>query len=243
MKRWNGSSALSPPVELFWEALTQAVRMILSGDAELRRIAGLSLAVSGLATLLAALVGVPLGVALHLGHFPGRGLLVALVNTGMGLPPVVVGLGVMIVLWRSGPLGELRLLYTPSAMVLAQFLVAAPIAAGFTRAALGLLDRNLTDALRINGASGPRVGWELVRAAQAQVLVAITAAFGRAIAEVGASLMVGGNIVGQTRILTTAIALETGRGEFALALALGIILLGLSFVVNAALAPVQRGAA
>jgi tungstate transport system permease protein len=230
-------------VELFWEALTQAVRMILSGDAELRRIAGLSLAVSGLATLLAALVGVPLGVALHLGHFPGRGLLVALVNTGMGLPPVVVGLGVMIVLWRSGPLGELRLLYTPSAMVLAQFLVAAPIAAGFTRAALGLLDRNLTDALRINGASGPRVGWELVRAAQAQVLVAITAAFGRAIAEVGASLMVGGNIVGQTRILTTAIALETGRGEFALALALGIILLGLSFVVNAALAPVQRGAA
>lgn len=229
-------------MELFWEALTQAVQMILAGDAELRRIAGLSLAVSGTATLLAALVGVPLGVALHLGRFPGRRLLVALVNTGMGLPPVVVGLAITILLWRSGPFGSLRLLYTPSAMVIAQFIVAVPIATGFTRAALGLVDRNLVDALRINGASSPRVGWELVRAAQAQVLVAIAAAFGRAIAEVGASLMVGGNIVGQTRILTTAIALETGKGEFALALALGMVLLALSFLVNAVLAPVQRGA-
>lgn len=227
-------------MELISQAVVEAIRLILSGDAELRRIAGLSLAVSGTATLLAAFVGIPLGAALHLGRFPGRGLAVALVNTGLGLPPVVVGLIITILLWRSGPFGPLRLLFTPSAMVLAQFIVAAPIVAGFTRAAFDLLDADMTAALRSDGASEPRVAWELAGAAQAQVFVAIAAAFGRAIAEVGASLMVGGNIVGQTRILTTAIALESGKGEFALALALGFILLALSFLVNAALAWGQR---
>jgi len=222
-------------VELIWEALGEAVRLILTGDAELRRIAGLSLAVSGAATLLAAAAGVPLGAGLHLGRFRGRGPALTLVNTGLGLPPVVVGLVITILLWRSGPFGALQLLYTPSAMVLAQFIVAAPIAASFTRAALALLDPEVTAALRADGASEPRVAYELARAAKAQVLVAVAAALGRAIAEVGASLMVGGNIVGQTRVLTTAIALETGKGDFALALALGIILLALAFLVNAAL--------
>jgi tungstate transport system permease protein len=227
-------------VELIWEALGEAVRLILTGDAELRRIAGLSLAVSGVATMLAAAVGVPLGAGLHLGRFRGRGPALTLVNTGLGLPPVVVGLVITILLWRSGPFGPLRLLYTPSAMVLAQFIVAAPIAASFTRAALALLDPEVTAALRADGASEPRVAFELAQAARAQVVVAVAAAFGRAIAEVGASLMVGGNIVGQTRILTTAIALEAGKGDFALALALGIVLLALAFLVNAALVWGQR---
>jgi tungstate transport system permease protein len=199
-------------VELIGEALGAAVRLILSADPELRRIAGLSLAVSGSATLLAALVGIPLGAALHLSRLPGRSAAVTLVNTGMGLPPVVVGLVVTILLWRSGPLGPLRLLYTPTAMVIAQLVVALPIVAGLTRSALGLLDVEITAALRVDGAAEHRVAWELARAAQAQVLVAVAAGFGRAVAEVGASLMVSGNIVGQTRILTTAIALETSKG-------------------------------
>lgn len=227
-------------MELIWQALVQALELIVTADPELLRIAGLSLTVSGSATLLAALLGAPLGAALHLGRFPGQGAATMLVNTGMGLPPVVVGLVITILLWRSGPLGPLRLLFTPTAMVIAQLIVALPIVAGLTRASLGLLDAGLTDALRVDGASEPRLAWELGRAAQAQVLVAIAAGFGRAIAEVGASLMVGGNIVGQTRILTTAIALETSKGEFALALALGFILLALALLVNAVLGWGQR---
>jgi tungstate transport system permease protein len=166
--------------------------------------------------------------------------LTLLVNTGMGLPPVVVGLAVTLVLWRTGPLGSLRLLYTPPAMVLAQLIVAMPIVAGFTRAALGLQDPDLVLAMRADGATEPRVGYELLRATLAPVLIAVAAGFGRAIAEVGASLMVGGNIVGQTRILTTAIALESSRGDFALALALGLVLLLLSLAVNASLGLAAR---
>ena len=219
-------------MELLWEALVTAVGLIVRADRELVRIVTLSLGVSGVATALAALLGVPLGVALHLRRLRGHRALTLLVSTGMGIPPVVVGLVLTILLWRSGPFGSLGLLYTPPAMVLAQLLVAMPIVAGFTQAALGLLDRNLTEALRADGAGEPRVGAELVRAAWPQVLVAVAAGFGRAVSEIGASLMVGGNLVGQTRILTTAIALETGRGEFALALALGGILLILALLVN-----------
>ncbi len=212
-----------------------AVGLILRADPELRDIAALSLGVSGAATALAALSGIPLGVALHLKRFRGRRMLGVLVNTGMGLPPVVVGLVVTMLLWRTGPFGALRLLYTPWAMVVAQFLVALPLVAGFARAALDLLDPDLVLALKADGAGDGRTGYELARAAGPPLLVAVAAGFGRAISEVGASLMVGGNIVGQTRILTTAIALETGRGEFALAIALGIVLLLLALVVNAAL--------
>jgi tungstate transport system permease protein len=222
-------------VELLWDGLVAAIGLIVRADPELLGIAGLSLAVSGVATALAALFGVPLGVALHLGRLPARRALGLLVNTGMGLPPVVVGLVVTLLLWRTGPFGALRLLYTPPAMVLAQLLVALPLVAGFTRAALGLVDPDLARAMWADGADDVRVGYELARAAAQSVLVAVAAGFGRAISEVGASLMVGGNIVGQTRILTTAIALETGRGEFALAIALGIILLLLALVVNAGL--------
>ncbi len=222
-------------MDLIWQALGDAIRLIVRADAELMRIAGLSLMVSGTATLLAAVLGIPLGIALYMGRFPGRAPAAVLVNAGMALPPVVVGLLVMLVLWRTGPLGSLRLLFTPPAMVIAQVIVALPLIAGFSRAAVSLLDPDLVLAMRADGAGEARIGLELARAAGAQVLVAVAAGFGRAISEVGASLMVGGNIVGQTRILTTSIALESGRGEFALALALGFILLLLALSVNALL--------
>lgn len=226
-------------MDLIWQGFLDALRLLVGRDPATMQIAALSLAISGTATLLAAIVGVPLGTTLALRRFPGQRLITGLVNTGMGLPPVVVGLTVSIMLWRSGPLGGLALLYTPAAMVAAQFIVAMPLAAGLTRAALGALDGDLLGALRADGAAEWRVGWEVVRAARVQVLVAVAAAFGRAISEVGASLMVGGNILNQTRILTTAITLETGKGEFARAIALGLILLVLAFAVNVGLA---RGA-
>jgi len=222
-------------MDLILQAVHDALQLIVGADPELLRIAALSLGVSLSATCIAAALGVPLGIALHVGRFGGRESLAVLVNAGMGLPPVVVGLLVMLVLWRTGPLGSLRLLFTPSAMVVAQVIVALPLVAGFTRAAIGLLDPDLVLAMRADGAGETRIGRELAQAARPQVLVAIAAGFGRAISEVGASLMVGGNILGQTRILTTAIALESGRGDFALALALGFILLLLALGVNAVL--------
>jgi tungstate transport system permease protein len=230
-------------VELLWTGVREAAELLLRGDPEVARIALLSLQVSLGATLVAALFGVPLGAWLAMGKFRGRGLVNALVNTGMGLPPVVVGLVVTIFLWRTGPFGFLQLLYTPAAMGLAQTVVAAPLIVGFTRGALEMIDPDVLHAMRADGAGGLVVGRELVFAAWPQVLVAVAAGFGRAIAEVGASLMVGGNLAGQTRILTTAITLETSRGDFARALALGAILLALAFVVNAGLSWRGRAAA
>src|SRR5579859_4639778 len=169
----RSSVASTTLMDLLTEALGDALQLIVSGDPELLRIVGLSLGVSGIAALLAGLLGVPLGAALHLSRWPGRRPLVLAVNTGMGLPPVVVGLVVTLLLWRTGPLGALRLLYTPAAMVLAQLVVALPLVAGFTRSALDLLDTDLALALRADGAGDGRVGYELVRASFAQVLVAV----------------------------------------------------------------------
>lgn len=219
-------------MDLLRQGLLDALGLILRRDPMLLQVSSLSLAVSVSATVLAALLGIPTGVALATGHFRFQGLIQTTVNAGMGLPPVVVGLVITVLFWRSGPLGALRLLYTPQAMVLAQCIVATPIVAGLTRSAIDLLSADIIQALRVDGAQNTAIGRELIRAALPQVLVAVAAGFGRAIAEVGASLMVGGNIVGQTRILTTDIALETGRGNFALAIALGIVLLLLAFVVN-----------
>lgn len=219
-------------MELLWTGLADALALLARADQEVVEIASRSLAVSGLATLLAAALGIPAGVLLAIARFPGRFVLETLVNTGMGLPPVVVGLVVTLFLWRTGPFGALGLLYTPAAMIVAQMIVAAPIVAGLTRSSLHLLGTDVRQALRVDGAGRLVEGRELVRAAAAQVIVAIAAGFGRAIAEVGASLMVGGNLAGQTRILTTTITLETGRGEFARAIALGLILLALAFAVN-----------
>ena len=225
-----------PAVDLLWEGLRQAAGLLARGDPEVAAIALLSLQVSLAATGLAGLIGVPLGALLAMHRFRGRGFANALVNTGMGLPPVVVGLVVTLFLWRTGPFGFLGLLYTPGAMAAAQTIVAAPLIVGFTRGAIELIDPDVLHALRADGAGGVVAGRELVFAAWPQVLVAVAAGFGRAIAEVGASLMVGGNLAGQTRILTTTITLETSRGDFARAIALGAILLVLAFVVNAGLA-------
>jgi len=219
-------------MDLIWQAFEDAFGLLARRDPELIRIASLSLFVSGVATACATFIGIPLGIALHLGRFAGRRPASLVVRTGMGFPPVVIGLLVTLLLWRTGPFGPLALLYTPLAMMLAQLIVALPLVAGFTYAAISLLDADLTLAMRADGAGDPRIGRELAVAALPQLLVAVAAGFGRAISEVGASLMVGGNIVGQTRILTTSIALESGRGEFALALALGFILLLLALGVN-----------
>jgi tungstate transport system permease protein len=227
-------------MDLLVDGFHQAFELIVRGDPELLRVMALSLVVSTIATTLAAICGIPLGAALAIGRFPGRRPLQILVNAGMGLPPVVVGLVVSIFLWRTGPFGALRLLFTPQAMVIAQFLVAVPIAAGLTRSTLELVDRDVLHALRVDGAGEARVGRELVRVVAPQMLVVVAAAFGRAISEVGASLMVGGNLQGQTRILTTAITLETSRGDFARAIALGLVLLGLTLLVNVALSWRER---
>ena len=227
---------------LIGEGLSEALRLLLTGDAEVWRITALSLRISGTATLVSLLVGIPLGTALALARLPGRSLAVSLVNTGMGLPPVVVGLFVTILLWRSGALGFLELLYTPTAMVLAQFVIAAPIVIGLTLAAV----QQVPDKFRLQmlglGASRAQMVWTLIREARLPVLAAVMAGFGGVISEVGASMMVGGNIKGSTRVLTTATVLETGKGNFDVAIALSVILLLITFLVNWALTWIQQRA-
>jgi tungstate transport system permease protein len=227
-------------MELIWRGFLEAVRLIVTGDPDVLQITWLSLQISGGATLLSLLAGIPAGMALALARFPGRGLCVALVNTGMGLPPVVVGLFVSIFLWRSGPLGVLELLYTPTAIVIAQFIIAAPIVMGLTIAAMQQLNPKLRLQLLGLGASRWQLLWLLMREARLPLLAAVMAGFGGVISEVGASMMVGGNIRGQTRVLTTATVLETGKGNFDLAIALGVILLVLAFAVNYLLTRIQQ---
>jgi tungstate transport system permease protein len=227
-------------MELIWQGVVEALRLILSGDPGVLRITWLSIRISGMATLMSLVVGIPAGVGLALARFPGRGLLVALANTGMGLPPVVVGLFVSIFLWRSGPLGTLELLYTPAAIVIAQFVIAAPIVIGLTVAAMQQLNPKLRLQFMGLGASRGQVLWLLMREARLPLLAAVMAGFGGVISEVGASMMVGGNLLGQTRVLTTATVLETGKGNFDVAIALSVILLALVFGVNYLLTWIQQ---
>lgn len=207
---------------------------------ELSEITLLSLRVSGAATLLSVLIGLPFGTLLALKNFPGRGFLLTLVNTGMALPPVVVGLAVAMTLWRSGPLGSLRLIYTPTAIVIAQVIIAAPVVTGLTAAALQALDPRLRLQLLGLGASRLQMVLQLWREARLPLLAALMAGFGSVISEVGASMMVGGNIRHQTRVLTTAIVLETNKGEFERAIALGALLLVITFLINYALTWIQQ---
>lgn len=212
-------------------------------DFEIFQITLLSLAVSGVSTLLSLLIGLPLGTWLALGKFSGRSFALSIVNTGMALPPVVVGLVVAMMLWRSGPLGDLHLIYTPAAIIIAQTVIAAPVMAGLTTASLQQLDPRLQYQLYGLGASRMQMIWELWREARLPLLAALMAAFGSVISEVGASMMVGGNIRGQTRVLTTAIVLETSKGEFGMAVSLGILLLTITFLINATMTWIQqRGA-
>jgi tungstate transport system permease protein len=209
-------------------------------DAEVWSILAFSLEVSATATLIALVVGIPVGVVLALTRFPGRGLVVSAVNTGMGLPPVVVGLFITMLLWRSGPLGGLEILYTPAAIVLAQAVLAAPLVTGITLAAV----QNVPEPFRLQlyglGASRTQMVWVVLREARLPMLAAVMAGFGGVISEIGASMMVGGNIKGQTRTLTTAMVLETGKGNFDVAMALAVLLLVLVYAVNWALTSIQQ---
>ncbi|GAB4498182.1 MAG: ABC transporter permease [Anaerolineales bacterium] len=211
-------------------------------NSEVFQITSLSLQVSGLATLISLLIGLPFGTWLALGNFRGRSILLSIVNTGMALPPVVVGLAVAMMLWRSGPLGGLRLIYTPWAIIIAQTVISAPVVAGLTAAALEALDPRLKQQLLGLGASHLQMIWHLWREARLPLLAALMAGFGSVISEVGASMMVGGNIKGQTRVLTTAIVLETSKGEFDNALALSALLLILTYLINLALTWIQQKA-
>jgi tungstate transport system permease protein len=227
-------------MDLIFTGTRHALWLLLSGDPEVWRITFLSLQISLTATVMSLLLGIPLGTYLALAEFPGRRLALSLVNTGMSLPPVVVGLFVTIFLWRSGPLGFLRLLYTPTAMIIAQVVIAAPIVTGLTVAAIQQLNPKLRLQILALGASRTQLVWLLPREARLPLLAAIMAGFGGVISEIGASMMVGGNILGHTRVLTTATVMETGKGNFDVAIALSVILLLLIFAINAMLTYTQQ---
>lgn len=207
---------------------------------EVIEITLLSLRVSLIATLISLMIGLPYGTWLGLKQFRSRGFMLSLINTGMALPPVVVGLVVSILLWRSGPLGSLRLIYTTTAIIIAQTVIAAPVMTGLTVAALQQLNPRLQLQLLGLGASRLQMVWALWKEARLPLLAALMAAFGSVISEVGASMMVGGNIRFQTRVLTTAIVLETSKGNFGPAVALGVLLLAIAFLVNAGLTWIQQ---
>ena len=209
-------------------------------NAELAGIVVRTLLVSGVATFAALLVGIPIGFALARSRFRGRTLVLGALNTGMGLPPVVIGLVVWLLLVRSGPLGGLGLIYTRWAMMLAQFVIATPLIAGVTAAAIQSLPPEIPDLLKVLGASRLQRLWLLCREARLGLFAAIMAAFGAVVSEVGASMTVGGNLRGETRVLTTAIVTVTSRGETANALALGLILLALAFAITLLLTFLQQ---
>jgi tungstate transport system permease protein len=222
-------------------ALVETFAVMVANRGELAGIIALSFAVSGIAVGISMVIGVPLGIFLGLHRFPGRSWLVTLVNTGMGLPPVVVGLFVFLLLSRAGPFGSLELLYTPSAMVVAQVVIAVPLVMGVTLAANQGLDTRLTLQILSLGASRLQLYWKLVKEAKLSLVAALAAGFGSVISEVGAVMMVGGNIRNETRVMTTAIVLETRQGNFPMAIALSLILLVMAMAVNWVFTRVQQG--
>lgn len=222
------------------QSFIRACHLIVSRDAAVMEIVALSLRVTGTALLFSTLLGIPVGVFLGLKRFIGRRLVIAFLYTGMGFPPVVVGLFVYMLLSRSGPLGKLGWpiipsLFTPAAMVVAQTIIAFPLVAGFTMAAVMSVDPGLRQQLQALGATPWQTAFTILLEARIGVITSIIAGFGSIISEVGAVMMVGGNIEHSTRVLTTAIVLETSKGDFSLAMALGLILLGLAFVTNVAM--------
>jgi tungstate transport system permease protein len=227
-------------MDVVWDGLRQALSLLVHLDPEVLGITALSLEISATATLLSLVIGISAGVVVALARFPGKRLVVSLVNTGMGLPPVVVGLFVSILLWRSGPLGALGLLYTPTAIVIAQAVIATPIVMGITLSAVQSLPPALHVQILALGATRPQALWILVKEARLPLMAAVMAGFGGVISEVGASIMVGGNIRGSTRVLTTATVMEVGRGNFDVAIALSVILLAASLGVNYLLTVVQQ---
>jgi tungstate transport system permease protein len=227
-------------MDLILEGILKAFYLLVTFDPEVLGITLLSLQVSGTATFISLLIGISIGTIVALTEFPGRRLVVSLINTGMGLPPVVVGLFVTIFLWRNGPLGFLEILYTPAAMIVAQAIIATPIVMGITLAAIQALPKNLRLQILALGATRFQMVWILVKEARLPLLAGVMAGFGGVISEVGASIMVGGNIKGYSRVLTTATVMETSRGNFDIAIALGIILLLLAYFINLILTHIQQ---
>ena len=225
---------------LILEGIYKAFYLLFTLDPEVMGVTFLSLQISGTATLISLMMGISVGTAVALTEFPGRKFVVSLINTGMGLPPVVVGLFVTIFLWRNGPLGFLEILYTPAAMILAQAVIATPIVMGITLAAIQSLPRNLRLQILALGATRIQMVRILVKEAKLPLLAGVMAGFGGVISEVGASIMVGGNIKGYSRVLTTATVMETSRGNFDIAIALGIILLILAYFINLVLTHIQQ---
>lgn len=221
------------------QGVVQAFGLIISLDPALYEVIWLSLYVSGVALAYSTLIGIPMGALLGLKRFAGRKLVMALLYTGMGFPPVVVGLFVYLILSRSGPLGTLAWLFTPRAIIVAQTIISFPLVAGFTMAAVMGVDPNLRRQLLALGATGWQATLAILAEARIGVIVSVIAGFGSVISEVGAVILVGGNIEGKTRTLTTAIVLETRKGNFDLAIALGVILLFISFLVNLAMLRMQ----
>jgi tungstate transport system permease protein len=227
-------------MDLIVQGIKQAFFLITTLDAEVLGITLLSLKISGTATLISLLIGVSTGTVVALTRFPGRKFVVSLINTGMGLPPVVVGLFVTIFLWRNGPLGFLEILYTPTAIIVAQTIIATPIVTGISLAAMQQLPQNLRLQILALGANRLQMIWMLIREARLPLLAAVMAGFGGVISEVGASIMVGGNIKGYSRVLTTATVMETSRGNFDIAIALSIILLLLAYLITLILTQIQQ---
>jgi len=227
-------------MNLIYEGLEKAINLIINIDPEILKISILSIKVSGISTLLAIIIGIPFGYFLSISNFPGKKLVISLINTGMSFPPVVIGLLVTITLWRSGPLGFLNLLYTPSAIIIAQTIIVFPIVAGLSTASFQQIDKNLILQILSLGASKIQLFWILIREIKLPIIATIIAGFGGAISEVGASMMVGGNILNYTRVLTTATLLETSKGNFEMAIALSIILLLLTFIINLILTLIQQ---
>jgi tungstate transport system permease protein len=227
-------------MDVLGDGLFEALRLLVTGDEDTWTITALTLQISLTATAVALLLGVPGGTALALGRFRGRRVLLAAANTGMGLPPVVVGLFITVLLWRSGPLGALGVLYTPTAMVIAQAGIATPIVLALTAAALQQVDPDFLLQMRALGATRVRALGALLAEARLPLLAAGMAGFGSVVSEVGAAQMVGGNLQGETRVLTTAAVLATSRGQFALAIAFGLVLLAIAFGVNLAVTLAQQ---
>ena len=227
-------------MELIWEGIKQAFILLFSGNREIYEIVLLTIRVSGLEVIISMTLGIPVGLSVGLNNFKVKRFVVSLINTGMGLPPVAAGLIVSVFLWRSGPLGLLRLMYTPTAMVIAQILIASPIIAGVTLAAVQQINPMLKLQALSLGANGRQVLWIIIREAKLPALAAIMAGFGGIISEVGAVMMVGGNIKGQTRVLTTATVQMVRMGQLEMAIAIVIILLILAFAVNLILTLIQQ---
>jgi tungstate transport system permease protein len=223
-----------------WHALTKALQLLISLDPEVIEIAGRSLRISGTSCLLASLICIPLASLIHFRHFPGKRALINIIQTLFSVPTVLVGLFVFVLFSRAGPLGFFGILLTPTAMVIGQMILITPLLLGFTISALSGVSKEIVDTATSLGASGFQTIWLVLREARYAVLAAVIMGFGRAISEVGCALLVGGNMRGVTRVITTTISMETAKGDFELAIALGIILLSLALIINIVLNRLQQ---